>query len=209
MVRVAGSSCGTERADKSSGRWTHGLCGCRRCSQRTVVGAGGRALPSPGALLVCLAPGQPGAGSAPAVLQAVPPSSLPAALPGAVALPRGCLLLWGPFPAQLSISTLPANLELSMAVCPASLVLPCWEYVRGLAGGCSCFCLVWGCQNPLSPHPGPHSLCPAMASPSQKGALGEQQSQQAGNRLWKHRHDSACWAVGHSLEVVGTSLGLG
>lgn len=30
-----------------------------------------------------------------------------------------------------------------------------------------------------------------------------------GNRLWKHRHDSACWAVGHSLEVVGTSLGLG
>lgn len=62
---------------------------------------------------------------------------------------------------------------------------------------------VWGCLNPLSPHPSPCSLCPAMAWPSQAGALGGQQSQQAGNRLWKHRRGVTCWAVGHSLDGLG------
>lgn len=215
LARVAGSSCGTGRCVgliRARGAWTHGVCGCRRRSQGAVVGAGGRALPSPAVLglsrghCCCARPQDSLLGLAlvmSLLRQCLPAPSLPARCGGTA---PGVPVAVGAISHTAHHSSLStASLELLVAACPALLVLPSWGCVRGLAGGCSCSCLGVGLPElpeprALSQNPGPCSLCRAMASPSQAGAPGEQQSQQAGNRLWKLRRDATRWAVGHSLE---------
>lgn len=127
---------------------------------------------------------------------AVSPQAAPS-LPGGVALPGAARGRGGHFPLS---SASRASLELSVAACLAPPALP----PRDVCGGAGVWVLLLllglqGCKNAPEPHTPIHAApCPDMASPLQAGTPGGQQSQQAGDRRWKPRHDAPggpCWVT--------------
>lgn len=194
-VRVAAAAVVLIRADKSSGcldsraLWVQevlpGHCG--ECGQQSPAQPGSAGA-TPAALLLCLAPGQPG-GRLWSCCRSGSASQLPPSLPGLVALPRVPVTGGGISHTAQHSNPSPANLELSVAACPASLVLPSQEYVRGLlllsgCGAARTFCAHTPAHAASAlPWPLPHRLGLWVSSRASREGTG------CGNT------NATCWAV--------------